>query len=772
MSGEARRAETGGRHRGQRQRLLAARSTAYLDPLGVNMGPRIRRNAPHRQMMAIMPGLLAGMFLAALDQTVMGTSIKTIGDDLGGLSEQAWVITVYLITSTVSTPLYGKLSDIYGRKPLFAAAIIIFTIGSLAGTFAQSMYQLAGFRGLQGLGAGGLMALSMAITADLVPPQHRGRYQGYTVASWMSASLLGPLVGGLLAGTHDVLGMDGWRLIFAINVPISLGALFVVLRSLDLPHQRKEQRIDYAGAASIMVATVPMLLVADRGQKWGWSSTISLVCYAAAALGLVAFVVAERRMGDAALIPLKLFRVQTFTVSSGVSMLVGLGMFGALTAMPLYLQIAKGLSPTESGMMSLGMMAGVAMSTMVSARLIKRTGRYKFLPIIGSAITAGAMFGVSLVTASTPLWLVGLAQVLFGVGIGNCTSALNVAAQNSAPLQDIGSATSSIMFFREISGAFGGALFLSVLFSALPGKISGALAEPAVRAQAQAAAHDPGVATNPHNAPYFQLLHGKGAQSMLSDSSVLNTMDERLARPFQDGFASSIGLVFLVGAVIMAVATVLAAVMKEVPLQAFGAAQMAEMEAQKKKAAEAAAAGGEGAGGDGADGELPGGEAEFGEDELGWDDWEWEEPPPDEPTRQLRLPLFRRPLPEEAAAPADDSAHTPSDASAEAPAGAPADSEPAPSSGATRQLRRPSFARSAPNETGTRSDTSAQAPADDRADGQGDDQPVPSSGAMRQLRRPAFARSAPDEADAPSEDQAEAPVDGRADSRPVQPDPN
>jgi len=237
------------------------------------------RPPTHREILTILGGLMIGMFLAALDQTIVATAIRTIADDLDGLSLQAWATTAYLITGTISTPLYGKLSDLYGRKPLFLTAIGIFLVGSLACSFATSMYQLAAFRALQGLGAGGLFSLALTIIGDIVAPRERARYQGYFVAVFGTSSVLGPVVGGFLAGQSELLGMTGWRWVFLINIPLGIVALVVVSRVLNIPHNRREHRIDWPGALALTVGLVPLLIVAEQGRTWGWSSPAALLCY-------------------------------------------------------------------------------------------------------------------------------------------------------------------------------------------------------------------------------------------------------------------------------------------------------------------------------------------------------------------------------------------------------------------------------------------------------------------------------------------------------------
>ncbi|MFE3497556.1 MDR family MFS transporter [Streptomyces sp. NPDC059175] len=535
------------------------------------------RERTHRLIMAVMPGLMAGMFLSALDQMVMSASIRTIADDLGGLQLQAWATTAYLITSTVTTPLYGKLSDIYGRKPLFVAAVLLFTAGSLACAAAGTMHQLALFRGLQGLGGGGLTAVAMAITADLVPPRDRARYQGMSMAVWLSASLLGPLVGGLFAGAGDVLGLSGWRWIFLINVPVAAVALVVIVRVLNVPHRARSRRIDHWGAAAITAGTVPLLLLAEQGQQRGWTSAWSLTCAALGVAGFLGFLLVERRMGADALIPLHLFRIPTFSVAVAVSMLVGGGMFGAISVVPLYLQIVGGNAPVQAGLMMLPMMAGVVISTIWSSKVLKRGGSYRMFPVVGAFVTGAGMFVFRTAGPGTPSWVPMLVLVAFGIGIGNCTRTLMVAAQNSVPVADIGTATASVTFFRQVAGVFGVALFLSVLFGALPGR----LAEAADRPEVAAAAADPAVARDPRNAPFFEIEDGSRRQ--LDDSSFLDHADPRLSGPFREAFDTATDLVFLIGGGVMAVTAVLALFLKEVPLRELSAAQIAERETAAKE---------------------------------------------------------------------------------------------------------------------------------------------------------------------------------------------
>src|SRR6476469_2305160 len=331
----------------------------------------------HRQIVTILVGLMMGMFLAALDQTIVATAIRTIADDLKGLDQQAWATTAYLITSTIVTPLSGKLSDIYGRKKFFSAAIAIFVLGSVLCTLSQSMLQLAFYRAVQGLGAGGLFSLALAIIGDIVPPRERAKYQGYFLAVFGTSSVLGPVIGGFLAGQDTILGVAGWRWVFLVNVPIGIGALLLVMRSLHLPNTRRDHRIDWPGALALIVGLVPLLLIAEQGRQWGWTSEAAFACYVVGALGIAAFIWDQSRYGDDALIPLRLFRGRTFGLGSVLNFILGMGMFGGLAALPLYLQIVKGVSPTMAGLLLIPLTFGIMGGSIISGQIISRTGRYR-----------------------------------------------------------------------------------------------------------------------------------------------------------------------------------------------------------------------------------------------------------------------------------------------------------------------------------------------------------------------------------------------------------
>jgi EmrB/QacA subfamily drug resistance transporter len=504
----------------------------------------------HRQIVTILIGLMMGMFLAALDQTIVATAIRTIADDLQGLNHQAWATTAYLITATIVTPLYGKLGDIYGRKKLFIVAISIFVVGSVLCTFATSMGSLALFRAVQGLGAGGLFSLALAIIGDIVPPRERAKYQGYFLAVFGTASVLGPVIGGFLAGQETILGIDGWRWIFLVNVPIGIAALAVVSKTLHLRHQRLDHRIDWAGAALLSVSLVPLLLVAEQGREWGWTSTGAIACYVIGVIAAIGFFWQESRMGEEAILPLAMFRNRTVGVASAASVLIGVAMFGGLAALPLYLQIVKGATPTEAGLLLLPMTLGIMIGSIVSGQVISRTGRYRMFPIVGSALLTISLFIFHYVAYDTPLWQTMIVMTAFGLGLGFNFQPLTLAVQNAVPQQQIGVATSTATFTRQIGGTLGTAVFLSILFSTASEKITAALSAAVPTAEFQAALTDP---ANAAVAEQFAAAQGTGgaASSVLQDSSFLTDLDERLAKPFLIGFSEAMDLVFLTGAAVM-----------------------------------------------------------------------------------------------------------------------------------------------------------------------------------------------------------------------------
>jgi EmrB/QacA subfamily drug resistance transporter len=512
----------------------------------------------HRQILTILSGLMLGMFLASLDQTIVSTAIKTIGNDLHGLAAQAWVTTAFLITSTIAAPLFGKLSDIYGRKRLFMASIVIFVAGSALCGLAQSMYELAAFRAFQGIGAGGIMPLALAIIGDIIPPRQRARYQGYMMAVFASSSVLGPVLGGLLSGASTIGGVAGWRWIFYINVPIAAVGLVVIARVLRVDFARQKRRVDWLGSVALTGGLVPLLIVAEQGGGWGWASAASLLCYFIGAAGLIAFVWIQHRMGDDAVLPLRLFRNRTFSVASAQVTIIGMAMFGGLAVLPLYLQIVKGASPAKSGLLMIPLVAGLMLASLACGQVTSRTGRYKIFPVIGSVLMVIGMALLTRIGAGTPLPRTDLYMALFGVGLGMNMQSLVLAMQSAVPAKDMGVASAASTFFRSIGGTLGTSIFLSVLFSLAGTKITSAYA---------AAQHAPAftAAAKAHPGQLASLQQHLGGG--LNDTSFLTSLAQPLTHPFYVGFSAAGGVVFAACAILLVAAVVLSAFLKEVPLR-------------------------------------------------------------------------------------------------------------------------------------------------------------------------------------------------------------
>jgi len=543
-------------------------------------GPPSDEALSHRQILTILSGLVLGMFLAALDQTIVSTAIKTIGNDLNDLSAQAWVTTAFLITSTIAAPLFGKLSDIYGRKRLFMLSIVIFVLGSALCGLSQSMYELAGFRAFQGIGAGGIMPLALAVIGDIIPPRERARYQGYMMAVFASASVLGPVLGGLLSGTDSFLGAAGWRWIFYINVPIAIFALVVIAKVLHLDHVRRERRIDWWGSVLLAVGLVPLLIVAEQGQSWGWASVDSFACYLVGVAGLALFIWVQQRMGNDALLPLRLFRSATFSVAAAQVTIIGAAMFGGLSVIPLYLQIVKGASPTKSGLLLLPLVAGLMIASLGTGQLIARTGRYKIFPVVGSVLMVIGMGLMIMIGADTALWQTDIYMAIFGVGLGLNMQSLVLAMQNAVPAEDMGVASAASTFFRSVGGTLGTAIFLSILFSLAGSKITSQYTKAATNPSylAAAKAHPEQVAS------LHQHLSGG-----LDDTSFLNGLVKPLTHPFFVGFSDAGDVVFAVVAVLLLLAVVFSTMLKEVPLRLVSGNQArAQAETVAASAADAA----------------------------------------------------------------------------------------------------------------------------------------------------------------------------------------
>ncbi|MFJ8779279.1 MULTISPECIES: DHA2 family efflux MFS transporter permease subunit [unclassified Streptomyces] len=480
--------------------------------------------------------LLLGMLLAALDQTIVSTALPTIVSDLGGMEHLSWVVTAYLLASTAATPLWGKLGDQYGRKRLFQTAIVIFLIGSALCGMAQNMPQLIGFRALQGLGGGGLMVLSMAIVGDLVPPRERGRYQGLFGAVFGATSVLGPLLGGLF--TEHL----SWRWVFYVNLPVGVVALTVIAVVLRIPRKSRKHVIDYLGTFLIAAVATCLVLVASLGgNTWAWGSPQIVGLAVLGVLLAVVFVGVERRAAEPVL-PLKLFRVRTFTLSAVISFIVGFAMFGALTYLPTFLQVVHGVSPTMSGVHMLPMVLGLLVSSTVSGQIVSRTGRWKVFPVAGTGVTTLGLLLLHRLDENSSTWVMSVCFCVFGLGLGLVMQVLVLIVQNAVSYEDLGVATSGATFFRSIGASFGVAIFGTVFANRLGDKLAEALRG-------------------------AQLPPGVSVSGIEADSRGLAELPGSLRSEALHAYASSITDVFLYAAPVAFLGFVLAWFLKEDPLR-------------------------------------------------------------------------------------------------------------------------------------------------------------------------------------------------------------
>jgi len=482
----------------------------------------------HRQILVIFSGLMLGMSLAALDQTIVATALPTIVGDLGGLDHLAWVVTSYLLAATVSTPIWGKLGDLVGRKRMYQLAILVFLAGSVLSGIATSMSQLIGARAVQGLGGGALIVLAQAIIADVVSPRERGRYQGYFGALFGACSIAGPLLGGFFTDHLT------WRWAFLINLP--LGALALVVTSTVLPASltRRQVRIDVLGAGLLTVAVSGIVLVTTwGGTDYAWSSPLIVGLSVGSVLLLGLFVLAERRAVEPVL-PLRLFRDSIFSVSSGVSLLIGVAMFGGISFLPLFLQVAGGISPTNSGLLLVPMSLGLLGASVFAGQVVTRTGRYRVLPITGTAVAAGGMFLLSTMDPSTSRLVSGVYMGVLGIGLGLTMQVLVLATQNSVRVADLGVATSTVNFFRSVGGSVGVALFGAIFNSRLAAELAGT-----------------GVRLPDPVTP-----------------QAIDALPAAQQAPVVAGFADALTTVFLIAVPVIAVGFLVAFLLREIPLRA------------------------------------------------------------------------------------------------------------------------------------------------------------------------------------------------------------
>jgi len=504
----------------------------------------------HREIMIIMGGLMTGLLLAALDQTIVSTALKNIVEEFNGLNHYTWVVTAYLLTSTAATPLYGKISDLYGRRPVFQFAIVIFLLGSILAGASQNMTQLIATRALQGLGAGGLMALTFVIIGDIVPPRDRGKYQGYFGAVWGLSSVAGPLLGGYFSDHPQILGITGWRWIFYINVPFALASLVVTSIVLHIPKIKREHSIDYLGALLLICSVVPILLTLSvYGPENGWADARTIIYLIIGLIVAVLFILQEKRAKEP-ILPLHLFNNHTFNVTSILGAVIGAGMFGAIVMIPLYLQVVKGYSASDAGIKLIPLMLGILTMSIYSGKSISKHGHYKRFPVAGTSIMTIGLILMTQLKVDTPYWQVALYAVLVGMGLGLSMQTIVIALQNSVEMRDMGVATSSNTFFRSLGAVFGTALFGSILTNRLAHYMQSGFAELAK--------------SNPDAIANFDQSK---LEALTNNSALIKTLPIEVQNTVLQAFVNSFHVVFVSAAPVTAMGIFLALMLKEVRLR-------------------------------------------------------------------------------------------------------------------------------------------------------------------------------------------------------------
>ena len=516
----------------------------------------------HKEIMFVLSGLMVGMLLAALDQTIVSTALKRIVEDFNGLEHYTWVVTAYLLTSTASTPLYGKISDLYGRRPVFQFAIITFLIGSFAAGAATSMTQLIAFRAVQGLGAGGLMSLTFVIIGDIISPRERGKYQGYFGGVWGLSSVAGPLLGGYFSDHAQILGVTGWRWIFYINLPFGIAALIITSMSLHIPKVKREHSIDYLGALLLVSGVSALLLgISVYGPQDGWQASKTLLTLVAALVLILLFIFQENRAKEP-ILPLTLFKNHTFSVTSVMAFIIGAGMFGAIIMLPLYLQVVKGDSATSAGLKLIPFMIGIVSMSIVSGKMITKHGHYKRFPIIGLALMTVGLAMLSTLTESTPFWQLSIYSILIGAGLGFSMQTIVIALQNAVDFKDLGVATSANTFFRSIGATMGVALFGTVYASRLAHNLPIEIEK--LRASNPAAL----VGATPEK---FEALK--------ENTAVLQSFSPELQVGIINAFVNSFHIVFLTAVPVTVIGFFIAFMLRETPLRTGAGHQAAKDEA-------------------------------------------------------------------------------------------------------------------------------------------------------------------------------------------------